>query len=150
MKKQIIFFILVFCTIFFSGCKKNEEIPLYQDKIYLDTVAFGIPVYYGEFNITTNIGINYQNGLGGALRAGYFVNHSTMCDSNTFLFTLPIVTEPNKIYNVYPQITRNLQISDVPFKVGKFKIIDIAYGDKKNCSVDTFPRAGFDIVQLSD
>ena len=80
--------------------------------------------------------------MAGAGRASVTVS-SVSCDSNTFEFVLPILNEPNKTLTKLPRISRFLGINDVKFEVGKFKLIDAAFGDKKNCIVDTFPKAKF-------
>jgi hypothetical protein len=142
MKKNIIYTLALFCTLTLCMCKKNDDnIPLYKDNIYPDTI-FGRIVYWGDFNINTNIGVNYLGGLGSASRASVNVS-SISCDSNTFEFVLPILNEPNKTLIKLPRFSRSLGISDVKFEVGKFKFIDAAYGDKRNCKVDTFPKAFF-------
>jgi hypothetical protein len=140
MKKTIIFFINLIIFFSLTRCSKEAEKPLYRDKYYPDTLR-GIPFYWGSFDIKTNIGVNYQGGLGEASKSSYGANFAIMCDSNTFIFGLDISKEPNKQQLTYPHISRWIQLSDIPFKEGKFKIIDIAYWDKKNCAIDTFPRA---------
>ncbi len=140
-KLLVLIFLMPLMSFFYLSCSKEAD-PVEIKTLYPNFIN-GIPFYYGTFDVTTSFGISFKGRLGGAARSSRLVNSATLCDSNTFVFVVNVTNLPEEDVLAFPQAVRSLSINDIPFEVGKHKLIDVAYQDKKNCAIDTFPRISF-------